>query len=308
MACFPWFHEKYAALANESWTKAIIPSGCSLDDTGNVPCSPSSLRDKAQAWLAANAPQVFPLIGGSLSQLTYTFARYMHSEVGSGTIEDRVAVGEAGVNQAQRRAGVLGSWTTAIGKMLVPNGLYGAIHAPDAYCASIGKPPRCNAANRWAATSRDPSIMSLLLAHLVVSGASGNFANGAETQWGPDAFRFSDKSKIDSPAQVERFVKAVANQGYYWVGPLAGVDPWHTFLVKKMPSMLGASMMALAVQHLPMSGSQPVRPDWGNLPLCGRPLLSHISPTGKTFLIASLGLAVGAGVASFAARRYLHPR
>jgi hypothetical protein len=308
MACFPWFHEKYSALAAEGWTKATIASGCSMDNTGNVPCSPSSLRDKAQAWLGQNAPQVFPLIGGSLSQLTYTFARYMHSEVGSGTIEDRVAVGEAGVNQAQRRAGVLGSWTSALNKMLIPNGLYGAIHAPDAYCASIGKPPRCNAANRWAATSRDPSVMSLLLAHLVASGASGDFANGAETQWGPDAFKFSDGSKLDSPTNVGRFIKAVANQGYYWVGPLAGVDPWHTFLVKKMSSLTGAASMALAAENLLLDGSRPIRPDWGSLSQCSRPLLSHISPTGKTFLIASLGLAAGAGIASLVSRRYLHPR
>jgi hypothetical protein len=306
--CYPWFHEKFSPLAAEGWTKAIIPSGCSIDATGNVPCSPESMQASAQAWLSANAPQALMMIGGSLSQLVYTFARYMHSEVGSGTVEERVAVGEAAVNQAVRRAGVVGNWTSKLNQMLIPNGMYGAIHAPDAYCASIGKPPRCNAANRWAATSRDPSIMSLLLAHLVASGASGNFSNGAETQWGPDAFKFSDGSKIDSPTQVARFVKAVASQGYYWVGPLAGVDPWHTFLVKKSSSLLAGATMALAADHLPLAGSRPIRPDWGDLPLCGRPLLSHLSPRGKSFLVVSLGLAAGAGIASLVSRRYLHPR
>jgi hypothetical protein len=321
MTCFPWFSPTYRALATEAWTKAIIPSGCSIDAQGNVPCAPESMRAAAEAWLTKNAPQALTMIGGKLALDTYTFARYMHSEVGSGTIEERIAVGEAGMNQAKKRAGLVGNWLSKLRVMLTPNdgvrshGYYGAIHSPAAYCQQAFGKSSCNGQNRWAATSRDPSVLSLLLAHLVVSGASGDIASGATTQWGPDAFKFTDGSKIDSPAQAERFVRVVANQGLYWVGPIAGVDPFHTFLVKEGPkasTTVGQGLIALGIGALPMSGSKMLRPDWSAGAVCKKPVsaiiepvLSRVSPNAQTFFVSMLGLAAGASLAYVASKRLL---
>jgi len=268
------------------------------------------MRASAEAWLAKNAPVALQMIGGKLSQIVYTFARYMHSEVGSGTIEERVAVGEAGLNQARLRAGTLGNWASKLNEMLIPwetpkrphaKGLYGAIHAPDAYCASLGKEPGCNAANRWAATTRDPSVLSLLLAHLVVSGGSKNFAKGAATQWGPEYLKNPDGSRMGTgttPERVASFVKYAASSSggqYYWVGPLPGVDPWHTFLTAKGPAattMQGQALILRGIAGLQLSNGKPVRPVWpADLPVCGG-LAGGFS--GAEIALALLGVAAGA--------------
>lgn len=293
--CWPWWHETFSILKAAAWTKAVVPTGCSNDYTGNVPCAPASMRATSEAWLSKNAPQALEMLGGSLSQDIYTFARYMHSEVGSGTIEERVAVGEAGLNQAKRRAGTFGDWRAKLNVMLLPNGKYGAIHAPEAYCSSIGKPPKCNAANRWAATSLDPSILSILLANLVLSGQSRNFANGALTQWGPDAGWLN----LRTPERIGSFVLAAAySDRYYWVGPLPGVDPWHTWLTFKGPAYNteeGRALIRRGIEALPLNeNGSPRRMVWRNLPACsgGSALLGGLS--GAELALTVLGLAAGA--------------
>lgn len=302
MACWPWFSSSYRSLNTEAWTKTIIPSGCGVDSGGNVACSPESIRAKAEAWLAQRYPQVLAQIGGRLALDTYTLARYMHSEVGSGTVEERVAVGEAALNQARisRRT---------IYQMLTPTGFYGPIHAPRDWClahgyscSSTSNPNVCCAPyKRWASTARDPSIMSLLLAHLAVSGASGDFAEGAVTQWGPEAWIKDGQAKLSS------FVRNIAaSSKYYWVGPLPGVDPWHTFLVRKEwfgpSSPMGADLVARGIEALTLPRRAPSWP--ADLPVCGKPLLNR---RAQAFLVSMLGLAVGVGAASLIARRYIHP-
>lgn len=296
-----------AELAAQSWANKIIPSGCSADGTGSVACAPETMRARAEAWLRDNVPDVLTLVGGTLHQDTYTFARYMHSEVGSGTIAERVAVGEAAVNQAKHRAGVLGNWRAKINTMLIPNGKYGAIHCPAAYCASLGKSADCNCANRWAATTRDPSVLSLALANLVVTGASDNFANGVMTQWGPEYLKNSNGTRMGAGttrARVETFIRYAASSSggrYFWVGSVPGVDPWHTWLAGKKPigwpeeALIQRGIEALALD----ANGKPVRPQWGNLPVCSRP--------ASTFgLIATTVLSIGVGAWAF--RRFTEPR
>ena len=299
-------------LAAQPWSKSIVPSSCIPDGTGSIPCAPSSMRASAEAWLSAHVPQALALIGGSLDQLTYTFARYMHSEVGSGTIEERVAVGEAAVNQAKARAGLIGSWQSKINTMLIPNSKYGAIHCPADYCASLGKGPDCNCAGRWAATTRDPSVLSIVLAHLVVSGESGNFARGAATQWGPEYLKNTDGSRMGqgtTRARIESFVRYAASSAggrYFWVGSLPGVDPWHTWLAFKGNAIDIANSEALiqrGIEGLALSSSgKPIRPTWpADLPVCGKP--SSMGVLGS-FVMAVLGF--GLGIAAF--RRFGEPR
>ncbi len=240
------------------------------------------MRAAAEDWLTRNAPAALQMIGGSLDQHVYTFARYMHSEVGSGTIEERVAVGEAGLNQAKSRAGILGSWRSKLDGMLIPNGKYGAIHCPAAYCAQLGKGADCNCAGRWAATSRDPSVLSIILANLVISGQSNDFANGAMTQWGPEYLKNTDGSRMGqgtTRARIESFVRYAASSSggrYFWVGPLPGVDPWHTWLARKGApfGLSDEAAIQFGIEGLALaSNGKPMRPTWpADMPVCGKPI------------------------------------
>jgi hypothetical protein len=300
--CWPWFSPQYRTLASEAWTKTVVPSGCgAADASGNVPCSPEAMRATSEAWLAHNYPQAIVMLGGRLDLDTYTFARYMHSEVGSGTVEERIAVGEAGFNRAK----LIGK---SISQLLMPSGYYGPIHGSDALCTSRGydcssKSGVCCAPfGRWAATSRDPSIMSVLLAHLVVSGASGNFSNGADDQDGPDAWVKQGQTALTN------YVRGLANNGKYWVGPLPGVNHWHTFL-QFTPNfaeraVYGKQWLQRGIDSLTLPM---VVPDWsGSVAVCTRPVFSYVSPKAGTFLVSMLGLAAGSALALLVGKRYLH--
>lgn len=208
------------------------------------------------------------MIGGRLSLDVYTFARYIHSEVGSGTAEERVAVGEAALNQARASK-------RSIYQLLTPSGYYGPIHAPDSVCTARGyncagkSGVCCNPYGRWAATSRDPSVASIVIAWLVVDGQTNNFANDAVTQWGPEAWVAKGQAHIDA------FVSNIAKTSkYYWVGPLPGVDPWHTFLVFKSvwtaDSTMGRAYIQRGQEALQMANGRPIRPAWGDLPVCSK--------------------------------------
>lgn len=306
--CYPWWYPSMMGSAAQPWANKIIPSGCSADGTGSIPCAPSSMRASAEAWLRSNAPEVLALLGGVLDQDTYTFARYMHSEVGSGTVTERVAVGEAAVNQAKNRAGALGSWRSKLNGMLIPNGKYGAIHCPAAYCASLGKSADCNCAGRWAATTRDPSVMSLVLANLVVTGASGDFANGAMTQWGPEYLKNTNGTRMGtgtSRARVETFVRYAASSSggrYFWVGDLPGIDPWHTWLASKKKPLGFTDEMAIqrGIEALALDGSgKPIRPNWPkDMPSCPK--------QASTFgLVVTTVLSIAAGAYAF--KRFTEP-
>jgi hypothetical protein len=314
--CYPWWHQVYAPLAAQAWTGTIIPSGCGAANplTGDIGCSPETMRSRAEAWLAQHYPQALAQIGGFIPLDVYTYARYMHSEVGDGTLEERVAVGEAGINRAKRAR-------RSISQLLMPSGYYGPIHAPESTCIAKGyargsRQNRCPTSNmntccspfgRWAATSRDPSIMALLLAHLVVSGESGNFSNGADDQDGPEIWISKGQTALTN------YVKGLADNGKFWVGPLPGVDHWRTFL-QFTPDFVqrareGKALLQRGIDALALPAQRPYWP--ADLPICSKPgaIQEFIQKSnGGAFLLASLGLAVGTGLASLVAKRYLHPR
>lgn len=217
--CWPAWHPRYVGLSNKP-----ISSGCATVD-GNVQCDPAAMAAKA-----------------GVSLPVYTLARYMQSEVGSGTIEERVAVGEAAVNRA-RLAG-----TDILARLLYrqpaghPNrGYFGPIHGPGGTStAPYG---------RWAATSKDPSPQTLALAELVLSGRSGNFARGADDQNGLEYF--------SNPAAN---VRGQAAEGDYWVGPLPGVDHMRTFLYRHYDNLSPNEAAALLQRGLDAVAAG--RPTW----------------------------------------------
>jgi hypothetical protein len=252
--CYPWWHSDFQPLVKATAGKTIIRSGCSLNAKGNIGCEPEAMRLNAEAQLR---------VAGYLSNLsleTYTLARYMQGEVGSGTIEERVAVGEAAVNRAklENKRSVLDIllYRQAVGH---PNrGYYGPIHGT----SGVTTAPY----GRWATTNADPSILTTLLADLVTSGKSGNFSRGADDQ---DGIEYASAFP-----NIPSYVKNLANRGKFWVGPLPGIDHWHTFLQttyrgETATTPTGAMLVAETLKAL----DGRIRPVWPpDLPVCGKPI------------------------------------
>jgi len=262
----PWFVGDFSDVPD-----TVISSGCGIDGNGNVACDPEAMRAAAEAQMATLG------YGGDLSLEGYTLARYMQSEVGSRSITERVAVGEAAVNRANLEG--LGS----VNDLLLyrqgpghPNyGHYGPIHG-SGFSAPYG---------RWAATSADPTLQTLLIAKLVADGDSGDFSNGADDQ---DGLEY--QQAFPDPAAK---VRIEAARGNYWVGPLPGVDHWHTFLwrhwgfgpdTEEGAALLAAGLAAVADRS---------RPDWSGLPICPKPASSRL-----LYVLGALGLLGGAYLAS----------
>lgn len=241
--CYPWWHAEYEPLRKAQ--QITVSSGCSTVN-GNVACSPESMRANAEAQ-----------IGEPLSLEAYTLARYMQSEVGSGTLEERVAVGEAAVNRSKKLPrGVLDLLLYRQGNPSHPNyGYYGPIHGE----GGVTTAPY----GRWAATSRDPTYLTIKLAKLVADGKSGNFARGADDQ---DGLEYT--AAFPDPAAKVRFQ---ANKGSYWIGLLPGVDHWRTFLWRdygvRPTSPEGAALLAQGLAAV----ADRSRPQWSpDLPICSR--------------------------------------
>jgi hypothetical protein len=289
--CLPWWHEYVETITKGR--QFVLKSGCAVNAQGNVACTPENLRKNAEAqlkaidWWPKNRP---------LTLETYTLARYMASEVGSGTPEERVAVGEAAVNRAKLQKlpkGILSLLLYRQGNPSHPNyGWYGPIHGE----AGVQTAPY----GRWAATSRDPSVGDIILAELILAGLTDNFNRGADDQAG-----YQYAKAFPNPANSMR---NQASKGNYWVGPLPNVDHWHTtqfrYLGLKPDSGAGKILLDRSLQVF----SDPNRksPTWGPLPLCKKPLSAIIQTSGglpSSRLLLGLIGAAGLGGAYILARR-----
>lgn len=232
--------------------KGTLASGCPTVN-GNVNCDPEDMRRNAEAKLKALG---YLPANGSLSLEAYTLARYMTSEFGGGTPEERVAVGEAAVNRARLEGLVSGVVGLLLYRQAPGNphrGYYGPIHGPQGVTtAPYG---------RWAATSRDPNIADVLLAQLILSGQTNNFNNGADDQAG-----FEYAAAFPNPqATVRRF----ASQGNYWVGPLPNVNHWKTSQFRHYgvsPSSVdGAALLQRGLDAFAVRGAAT---NWSGLRAC----------------------------------------
>ena len=281
--CWPWFSTKYRALDAEPWSKTVLRAGADAGANGDIPVKPDDLRARAEAQLAQVAPQALAMIGGRLTLEMYTFARYMATEsLGNrSTVEERVAVGEALRNRSKMGR--------TIYQLLTPSGFYGPIHAPDAYCESIGKDCTgkhnvcCAPFNRWAATTQDPSVMTVILAALVLSGATNDFAQGADDQ---------------AAVHTEAWVRYLAKNGKFWVGPLPGVDHYNTFLTFTPSTVTRAAQgQDLLDRALAVLGKKPVWPPMTEI--CAGSAALTTSANGAEIVLALLGLAAGAAGAFY---------
>lgn len=276
--CYPWWHAKFAPLRAKP---IYVRSGCSLNAAGNIACAPEAMRANAERQLRE---------GGYLQNLsleTYTLARYMQGEVGgghgAGTVEEAVAVGEAAVNRA-RLEGKRDANSILLYRQSQnhPNfGYYGPIHGTGGTTSAPY--------GRWATTDQDPTVLACLLADLVTSGKSGNFNQGAD-----------DQASIAYTANFPNllgYITYLANNHAFWIGPIAGVNHWRTFLVKNQrgesastPWGMGRIAYTMGVLNADMAangGARKIAAPWpADLPTC---------PRGGFLVIAGiLGLTLGA--------------
>jgi hypothetical protein len=270
--CLPWWHSTFDTVSD-----AIVDSGCPIGSDGNATCDPETMRAATEAQ-----------IGSSLTLEAYSLARYIQSEVGTRSIEEAVAVAEAAVNRAALEGSGINDvllYRTVNGVPGSGYGFYGPIHG-------IGTGTSTAPYGRWASTSQDPSYKAIAIAQLVASGDSGNFANGADDQDGPEAWINQGQGALNN------YVVGLAHNGKFWVGPLPGIDHWHTFLQYTDHSVGGADAQALIQRGQDALSLPARRPTW-DLPVCSKPILLSLlgsNSTWKTIAIVA-GLLAGAWIA-----------
>ncbi len=265
--CWPSWYAQYAAFAASPEGKRVVASGC-VTSGGNVQCDPKEMAVRA---------------GVSLE--IYTLARYMTSEVGSGPIAERIAVGQAANNRARLERLSQGIVSLLLYRVKAASGYgyYGPINVRDASGNVVA-----GGYGRWAATSKDPTVANILLAQGILDGTFGDFNHGADNQDGYEHFS-NPSAAIDKQAA----------QGDYWVGPIVGVDHWRTFQFRhygvKASSVIGQALIARAKAAI--AGGKSDRPNWAamNLPTC--------SPMNR-----AVAVLLGLGVVGLVGVGYVHAR
>jgi hypothetical protein len=211
------------------------------------------MRADAEAQLAGLG---FPK---QVSLNAYSLARTMQSEVGNKSIEESVALGELTRNQARKRG------ITSAQLLLTNNSgqaFYGPIHG-------IGSGVSTAPYGRFAATSLDPTLLTLLLAVLVDEGETNDFIEGGIDQDGPEA-RISNGQDF-----LWNYVDGLAQRGLYWIGPKPGIDHWHTFIQYNPGPLENKSALVQRAKEALTLPAQ--RPSWDpNLPLCSKPASSTL--------------------------------
>lgn len=269
VACLPSWHNRFAPLGDgRQW---VVTSGCGVTSAGNVSCEPEALRSAAEkilrSWGYLPLWQRLPLT-------EYTLARYMASEMGSGTVEERAAIGMAAINRVRleklRDVNQLLLYRQGSGH---PNrGYYGPIHGEGgASTAPYG---------RWAATSRDPALVDLLIAHMLLTEGDHGWARRAD-----DQANLTNRSAFANPeATVRRFAESRS----YWIGPLPGVDHRRTFLFTRRSQIDPNSEAGRYLTARGVAGVTAPSPDWSGLPVCSDRGWLYASIAG----LVSIGLSM----------------
>lgn len=307
MLLLPWWHNRW-----DRWRDVPVKSGCTTSG-GRVQCAPEDMRAKAeQKLIELGARSDYLPLG------VYTLARYAASEVGSGSSEEKVAVIEAAINRAKL-------WNRNVNDLLLYRGsqagYYGPIHRCEARDPDTGRCTKLSAPyGRWAATSRDPNVDDLLIADFVVKGRAEDFTKGADNQWGPEIETGGSHPVGWGHAAVE---KKARESREYWVGPLPGIDHWHTFLFRERKdidpdSTLGQQLIrqgqaALEQRPTPWRAAKgravAYRPDWSRAIVAAPPWEQSrpVQPRGVAVAsaigVVMFALAVSAGIGYLSAFR-----
>lgn len=267
--CYPWWHEKFLPYRGIRYSGGYSVPGTDQVDPALraqgledfVPFEPETLRANAERRLRELG--VFGLFG-TLSQNAYSLARNIATETGSGSAEQKVAMGLSTINAARRRGVSVHTLITQNNRIA---NRYGRIHGHgETSSAPYG---------RFTASSTEPTVEDLMIAKFILDGGAGtfpnDFANGADDQ-----------------AQVRdaSWITSLARTGSYWVGHIPGVDPSEVTLFRKLDVSPGESqaLVARALAMLQEGGGEFIGSCVARMPGRG----------GKIFAAAAGALALGA--------------
>jgi len=250
VTCLPDWVARYAEIPN---TK--VSSGCTTSQ-GNVQCDPAAMARAAGQH-----------IGREVSLEAYTLARYITSEVGTRSVPERVAVGQAAVNRVRYTEGLrsildlLLYRQSASGPCAAWRGRFGPIHGPHLNPA-CGKPKAPY--GRWAATSADPALSNLVIAIDILNGTiPADFSKGADDQYGPEIL-----VREQGLETTQNGVRRRGGEQRYWVGPLPGVDHQRTFLYTTRKDIEPTSQLGRFLIDRGVAAIAAPRPNWTGLPTC----------------------------------------
>jgi len=312
--CLPSYRSMFQALLSHPAANVPISSlGCTMVSDpenaawGFVPCTPERLRADAERQLRERG---FWPYAESLSLDVYSLARNMSSEQGGTNVEQLLAMGLSTLGhgvRSGRSAHEVVLYSSVYGALpwrgAPPDGRYGCINCDTGRTKikvnpntgeSKAVPVYENVHGRWTASSKNPTVLTLLLAKFLLAGGAGrpgdpdNFAHGADDQAG---------SSIYPPGSVLK-----AAQGHrYWVGNIPGVNPRALMLFKTLPNVAATSAEGQArikAANL-MVASAP--PNWSTLPLCptGGVEGSRFLARGGTVVAATMGFTVIMGVVTW---------
>lgn len=194
MTCKPvWYDELNGPvrdLSNQVGSLAI--SGCAINSSGIVPCTPESMRLTVEAYLRARGVPM------SLDLDEYALARNVASEADPGaSVLEKVALAEAAVNR-YRRDGSRRGWKS-LGRMLMRDQQW--------FSSQRGTNPP-------AATSKDPEYEDIIIAQKAIGGWTWEFVRGAVLYFSPKHQGSSTVSTYES----------WTSGGAMWVGNLPGIS------------------------------------------------------------------------------------
>jgi len=219
MPCIPgWIHtinaERARAKAIGMLGKDLGASGvCVPDANGTVPCDPESMRARTEAQ--AKALGLYPA-GKHLSLDAYSLARNIGSEVGSGTVVEKVFIANAALNRLK-----LGD-KRSISDLVMRNG--------NRYAKQSGSNPS-------VASSKNPAWDELVIAEMALAGAFGDFGGGVTHYFNPrimDAWGAAGKGK-NAAQTYETWSHGWGSDryGWMWVGPVPGIDTTEHMLMRR---------------------------------------------------------------------------
>lgn len=227
--------------------RTTVSSGCKIvtDNAdplfGFVPCAPEDLRARAEK-----------ATGRSISLDQYSLARNIATEIGSGSISEKVAMALSTLGRAALGTSVGSSVTEVVLKNAQcsfgrgARCFYGSIHA----AGNVDTAPF----GRFTASTQDPTLQDLAIAEFVLDGRAGrplaldNFANGADDQWSPLSSKRGDRSAAVQTGLDKIGIEALS--GDFWVGPICGVDPVKIQLFKRRADLKGTPAGAALASQL----------------------------------------------------------
>jgi hypothetical protein len=286
----PWWYPLLKSIEN----LPAINSGCNLIK-GNIACVAENMRKFAEAKFKALGIANRFSLDDSVSMDEYSLARYVATEVGSGTPSDKVAVVEAARNRAKLAKISVDQLLRLRQPVGHPSrGFYGPIHATEEDCKALGLQKGCAPYKRWAGTKRDPEPIDIIVAKLVMSGRTNDFARGADDQLGPSA-----GESLFGYDWIDKRIRSLANDNDYWVGLLPGVNHRKTMLFKYSPEIHPQSVNGQKLIQNALDWAHKTSPNWETLPVDTK---VPMKPTTKRWIAAGTGV-LGIGAAFLALRK-----